>query len=602
MIGLRSLNKTRQSHFLLFHLRVSQFSHGAPSNNEPSFEDIGVNEYVIRGMNKAFPHIKTPTPTQEKFIPTILSGKDVLIQDKTGTGKSLGLLLALLSKGRAIRYEKPRYWKDRAGEKVLEKEAITSILIVPHNDLAHQFFHWVKSMRLTRELDSVVQTLLKDPAEPYEDQLARLAKQSPHILIATPQALEACWNKGRPQFTLDAVSTIVLEEADSLLKIPSNNTPASVQKRWRKHPPVVRDILTDVFKLRPKVVPETNKLVKEKYNKKPRPLREYTPVQLILSSATLRPAIRKHLFLETKWLSQEPEGTVTIEATKDMDRRQDPVRHYGLFVDVYGNIRNIMDPEADSEEDFIPKEPDPLPEEDVESSDDENERLVEAPDHTSRQVVPNPDPQNLLWNQKRVPSQVLDAAVSIFAMDVPSFALLIIPSNVSALRTVEDLNELGVKAINLDDYVAKPGETLHRLGLATRMKRLQQTRAPEDNAENETEKSSESTEDIPIDDPIMLVAIQGAVRGIDLPLISHVFIVGVPESDVDYLHLAGRVGRMGARAAPHDSVKKVITFLPEPNVYRDRAGRLIKADEPRKDLEKMWKMLEIKPSVYAKAL
>jgi hypothetical protein len=199
-----------------------------------------------------------------------------------------------------------------------------------------------------------------------------------------------------------------------------------------------------------------------------------------------------------------------------------------------------------------------------------------------------------------VPSQVLDAAVSIFAMDVPSFALLIIPSGISALHTVEDLNELGVKAINLDDYVAKPGETLHRLGLAIKMKRFRQN--PRSTTENETENSSESTEEAPIDDPIMLVAIQAAVRGIDLPHISHVFIVGVPESDVDYLHLAGRVGRMGARAAPHDTVKKVITFLPEPNVYRDRSGRLTKADEPRKNLEKMWKMLEIKPSVYAKAL
>jgi superfamily II DNA/RNA helicase len=276
----------------------------------------------------------------------------------------------------------------------VQKEAITSIVIVPHNDLAHQFVQWIKSMRLTRELDSVVQTLLKDPATPYEDQLSRLAKQSPHILITTPKALDACWNKGRSQFTLNAVSTIVLEEADSLLKIPSGNTPASIQKRWRKHPPVIRDILADVFKQRPKVAPERVKLVNEKYNKKPQVTDTSNPVQLILSSATLRPAVRKHLFLETKWLSQEPGGTVTIEATKDMDKREDPVRHYGLFVDVYGNIRNIKDPEADSEEALMPEEPEPLPGEQMEDPDLETEEMVEPADDTSRQAISNHDPQN----------------------------------------------------------------------------------------------------------------------------------------------------------------------------------------------------------------
>jgi hypothetical protein len=53
----------------------------------PTFESIGVDEFVTRGLEKAFPHIQIPTPTQEQFIPAILSGKDVLIQDRTGTGK-----------------------------------------------------------------------------------------------------------------------------------------------------------------------------------------------------------------------------------------------------------------------------------------------------------------------------------------------------------------------------------------------------------------------------------------------------------------------------------------------------------------------------------
>lgn len=206
-------------------------------------------------------------------------------------------------------------------------------------------------MRLTNSPRELVQTLLKDAVDDYSEQLRRLSKQPPHILITTPRALDDCWKKGRHLFTLDAVSTVVLDEADSLLKIPSNNTPLKVQKRWRKHPPVVRELLADIFKLRPKnaiqtQAHQTSPIIPDTSHHMISP----TPVQIILVSATLRPAVRKFLFLETKWVSHEPGQTVQIDGTRQTDTRCDPVRHYGLFVDVSGSIRNIRDPEVEEEE------------------------------------------------------------------------------------------------------------------------------------------------------------------------------------------------------------------------------------------------------------
>jgi DEAD/DEAH box helicase len=295
--------------------------------------------------------------------------------------RSLGLLLALLSKPRASRHQAPRYWKDRASRQVEVKEAITSILIVPHNDLALQFVQWIKNMRLTRDPNLLVQTLLKDSSEDYKDQLIRIGRDSPHILITTPKALDACWSKGKYQFTLDAVSTIVLEEADILLRVPSGNTPKDVQRRWRKHPPIVRELLADVFKLRPKNGPapkiDNHYSLKEGSNL-PDPIPVPKSVQLVLASATLRPAVRKFLFLETKWLSQESGKTLTIESTRAMDQRRDPVRHYGLFVDVSGSMRNLRD--DDDEEDFSTLS-DPTvasdPESDSETSEGEDEGVGE---------------------------------------------------------------------------------------------------------------------------------------------------------------------------------------------------------------------------------
>jgi hypothetical protein len=57
------------------------------SNALETFESLGVDEYVVRGLKRAFPHITSPTSMQKEFIPAIMSGNDVLLQDRTGTGK-----------------------------------------------------------------------------------------------------------------------------------------------------------------------------------------------------------------------------------------------------------------------------------------------------------------------------------------------------------------------------------------------------------------------------------------------------------------------------------------------------------------------------------
>jgi len=57
------------------------------ANTPNTFEALGVDEYVVQGLKRAFPHITSPTHMQKEFIPAILSGKDILLQDRTGTGK-----------------------------------------------------------------------------------------------------------------------------------------------------------------------------------------------------------------------------------------------------------------------------------------------------------------------------------------------------------------------------------------------------------------------------------------------------------------------------------------------------------------------------------
>lgn len=53
----------------------------------PSFKDIGVSSAVAHALQKTFPNVQVPTKSQRKFIPAVLSGQDVFLQNDTGTGK-----------------------------------------------------------------------------------------------------------------------------------------------------------------------------------------------------------------------------------------------------------------------------------------------------------------------------------------------------------------------------------------------------------------------------------------------------------------------------------------------------------------------------------
>src|SRR3546814_12161348 len=59
-----------------------------------TFEDLGLSPEVLRAVQEV--GYTTPTPIQEKAIPVVLMGRDVLGCAQTGTGKTAGFTLPMI--------------------------------------------------------------------------------------------------------------------------------------------------------------------------------------------------------------------------------------------------------------------------------------------------------------------------------------------------------------------------------------------------------------------------------------------------------------------------------------------------------------------------
>ena len=60
------------------------------------FQEMGLTEPVLKALNDV--GYETPSPIQAEIIPHVLSGKDVVGQAQTGTGKTAAFALPLLSR------------------------------------------------------------------------------------------------------------------------------------------------------------------------------------------------------------------------------------------------------------------------------------------------------------------------------------------------------------------------------------------------------------------------------------------------------------------------------------------------------------------------
>ncbi len=160
------------------------------------FKDLQIIEPILKALSQE--GYTSPTPIQEKAIPIILKGRDLLGCAQTGTGKTAAFaipMLQLLSKPHAI----------RVGEK-----PIRALILTPTRELAIQieesFSAYGRELRL--------KTLVVFGGVSQVPQTKALERGT-DILVATPGRLLDLINQGF--IHLNQIEIFVLDEADRML-------------------------------------------------------------------------------------------------------------------------------------------------------------------------------------------------------------------------------------------------------------------------------------------------------------------------------------------------------------------------------------------------
>jgi ATP-dependent RNA helicase RhlE len=167
-----------------------------PLAGNHSFETFGLRPEILRAV--AEKKYITPTPIQEKAIPLVLTGKDVLGCAQTGTGKTAAFALPILNRLQ----ETP--WKGTG------RRPIRVLVLTPTRELASQiaesFGAYGKHTGLKHAI--VFGGVNQGPQ-------AQALRRGIDILVATPGRLLDLMAQGL--VNLRSVETFVLDEADRML-------------------------------------------------------------------------------------------------------------------------------------------------------------------------------------------------------------------------------------------------------------------------------------------------------------------------------------------------------------------------------------------------
>ncbi len=156
------------------------------------FNELELSKEVLKGIEKM--GYVSPSPIQEKAIPLLLDGKDIIGQAQTGTGKTLAFGSVLLSKIKK------------------QGKQVQGLILSPTRELALQIHEELKRIGYYTNL-SIVSVY---GGSEIEKQIKRI-KKGADIIVGTPGRVQDLMR--RKVLKLEGIQYLVLDEADEMLNM-----------------------------------------------------------------------------------------------------------------------------------------------------------------------------------------------------------------------------------------------------------------------------------------------------------------------------------------------------------------------------------------------
>lgn len=194
------------------------------------FEQFDIKKEIKKAISDM--GFEEPSPVQEKAIPVILEGKDVIGQAQTGTGKTAAFGIPIV-------------------HRVTEEPFVQAIILTPTRELAIQVSGEIQ--KLSRHLN--IRTLPVYGGQSISQQV-RALKQGVQIVIGTPgRVLD---HLRRKTLRLQEVRMAVLDEADEMLDMGFVDDIEAILKEMNRErqtllfsatmPPLIRKLSTKYMK------------------------------------------------------------------------------------------------------------------------------------------------------------------------------------------------------------------------------------------------------------------------------------------------------------------------------------------------------------------
>jgi ATP-dependent RNA helicase DeaD len=151
-----------------------------------NFTELGINEHNVNELKKL--EIVKPTPVQQKAIPLILKGQNIMAQARTGSGKTLAFVLPIIERLKYIRNE--------------------ALILVPTRELANQIYEVIRDLGNSR-----VKSFPIYGGVSINNQINKL-ENGINIIIGTPGRIIDLYK--RRKLRLNEIKFVVVDEADRM--------------------------------------------------------------------------------------------------------------------------------------------------------------------------------------------------------------------------------------------------------------------------------------------------------------------------------------------------------------------------------------------------